>query len=520
MSHKAHDHVHRLVRSMSRAEKRYYKVHTGRGMAGRHCIQHKLFDAIAAMAHYDEEALVQRFAEEAFTNRFAITKRRLYESVLRSLDAFHAETSIDARLGRSLHHVEILHQRALYDDAAKVLAGVARSARQHDRQAILCAVLEWERRLLEGNNYASAEPGMLEDLAENGRTLRDELEELDKLWHLKSGVLLALYTRGQARDTAGCEEVRQLLDHPLLSDRTKLRTAKARYLYHHIHSAASFALGDLSVCYKHLHANRDLLATEMDRFVDEPSAVLGVLSNLTYVCIRTGRYDEAQSVLREFRSIPMTWGMPETEDLELKLFSTSTSLELSMHCQVGSFSKALDLLPGVERRLAAQEDRIGPVRKAGFLYQIAYIYFGAGQVDQSLKWVHRLLNEVHIDESTEIVCFGRILHILGLWESGKHDQIPYTLRNTERFLHTRHRTHRFELLFLKMMRALLKAGPGMARTTVLQQFLEELRPIEADPMEQVVFDHLDPIAWAESKLGANYFADAVQERALRAKRAA
>ena len=87
MANKAHDHLHRLIRSMTKAEKRYFKVHSGRHLSDGERRYHRLFDAIAAAEEYDEAAIIQRFSQEAFTHRFAITKRRLYETVLDSLEA-------------------------------------------------------------------------------------------------------------------------------------------------------------------------------------------------------------------------------------------------------------------------------------------------------------------------------------------------------------------------------------------------------------------------------------------------
>src|SRR5688572_27726871 len=173
MSNKAHDHVHRLVRSMTRAEKRYFKLFTSRHMLGGQSNHQLLFDAIAAMPEYDEAALLSRFEHEAFTHRFAITKRRLYEAILRSLDAFHAESSIDARLHRMLHQMELLHQRALYDDAAKILQSVRKLARHHERHAILQQALHWERKLIERANYAHADMTELDRISHESNELAE-----------------------------------------------------------------------------------------------------------------------------------------------------------------------------------------------------------------------------------------------------------------------------------------------------------------------------------------------------------
>src|SRR5690606_38062589 len=115
-----------------------------------------------------------------------------------------------------LHQVELLHGRALYADAAKLLTSVRRLARRHDRHAALGAVLLWERRLLEVGNYGGAGATDLERIARESLALREEQAELDELWDLKSRVFLGLYRQGQARDEAGMEEVRALLGHPLL----------------------------------------------------------------------------------------------------------------------------------------------------------------------------------------------------------------------------------------------------------------------------------------------------------------
>ncbi len=520
MSNKAHDHVHRLVHSMSRAEKRYFKLFTSRHMLGGQSIHQLLFDAIGAMDEYDEAALLERFKNEAFTHRFAITKRRLYEAILRSLDAFHAESSVDARLHRMLHQMELLHQRALYDDAAKILQSVRKLAKQHERHAIMVQALQWERKLIERANYAHANGAELDRIRDESHELLEDQRQLDQLWDVKSRVLVGLYRQGKARDEQGLAELHTLLDLPIMRHPEQLRSARARFLFHHLHGAAAFTTGELAKCLDHLGSAYAVLLSERDRFSDEPCLVLSVLSNLIYVNVRMGMYDQAFELLNDFRTLPSLWNMPENEDLDLKLFCTSTSLELTIHCQMGAFNKALELVGSVERGLAQHEDRLGAVRKAGFYYQLAYVHFGAGQHDKALRWTHRLLNDVRIDESAEIVCFGRLLNLLAHLENGRNEMLPYALRSTERYLETRGRAHRFEPIFLEMVHGIMKARSAKATLQTYQTFMDQLLPLEGDPMEQVVFDHLDPIAWAESKLTGRAFDELVKERAMRISKAA
>ena len=41
--------------------------------------------------------------------------------MLRSLDAFHSESSVDVQLRSQLHYAEILYKKSLYDECSKML---------------------------------------------------------------------------------------------------------------------------------------------------------------------------------------------------------------------------------------------------------------------------------------------------------------------------------------------------------------------------------------------------------------
>jgi tetratricopeptide (TPR) repeat protein len=520
MPQRGSDHLHRLIRSLSPAEKRYFKLRTAQHMIGGHSNMQVLFDAIVGMEHYDEEALLQRFRNEPFTKRFPVTKRRLYEAVLRSLEGFHADASVDARLHRTLNQVEILYKRALYDDAGKLLQGVRRAARQHDRQAVLLAVQRWERKLMEVANYAGKGAADLDDLMQESTELLAEQEQLDRLWDLKSRVLIDLYRRGQARDEKTRNELAEWSAHPLLQGTARPRTARARFLFHHIHGALHFAMGGLPTCREHLEAAVAVLEENKERFADEPNLILSTLSNLIWVQVRGGRYEEAFATLNRFRNIPATWEMPDDEDLELKLFATTMSLELTIHAQMGAFDKALELAPMVERGLDRHGERLGPVRRAVLYYQLAYAYFGAGRPDKAIRWTDRLINDLRIDDGAEIVCFARILNMMALIDTGDLMRLPHVLRSTERFMGSRGRAYRFEPLFLELVRALLRAKDVRAAKEVCTHFEAGVRGLENDPYEQAVLDHLDPLAWAGARLTGRTYAELVRERVQRTARAA
>src|SRR5687768_16320896 len=100
MSRTASDQLHKLNWSLSPAEIRYFKIFSSRHYPAKETNYVKLFDAIASQKEYDEEKILGQFKKEKFIKLFSISKARLYESILRSLDIFHSGSSVDAGLKR------------------------------------------------------------------------------------------------------------------------------------------------------------------------------------------------------------------------------------------------------------------------------------------------------------------------------------------------------------------------------------------------------------------------------------
>ena len=65
MSNKASDQLHKLIKSLSKPEKRYFKVFSSRHIIGDENNYQTLFDAIDKQEEYDEEKLMKKFKDKS-----------------------------------------------------------------------------------------------------------------------------------------------------------------------------------------------------------------------------------------------------------------------------------------------------------------------------------------------------------------------------------------------------------------------------------------------------------------------
>ena len=91
MANKYSSHLYELIKSLSKAEKRYFKVFVTRHTASDSQNNAQiLFDAIDKQKTYNEELLLEQLSKYVFVKKFSIAKARLYDTILKSLDAFYS----------------------------------------------------------------------------------------------------------------------------------------------------------------------------------------------------------------------------------------------------------------------------------------------------------------------------------------------------------------------------------------------------------------------------------------------
>jgi hypothetical protein len=512
MAKKVPDKLFRLIKSLSRSEKRYFKIMASHNAFGENSNYVTLFDAIDAMEEYVEENLAKLFKRASFYKNPSIAKNRLYENILRSLDAFHAKSSVDVELRRMLHCAEILFSKSLYEESFATLIRAKKIAGQYEKHHILLDISKWEKRLMERDSYAGKGLEDVINLLDNDKLLLDKISNYAEFWNIKSRLFLLLNKKGKVRDQEELKNFKKIIDNTLLKSEKRALSYETKYLYNHIYSAYFFGIGDYQNSYLHIKKHLALIESKKEIFNEEPNKYFAVLSNMIYLCTQLRKFPEVAFYLSRLKSIPQLMERGMTEDMEIKLFSSAYSAELSLYIQTGEFEKALQIIPTIEEGM--KKFTINKVRASFFNFNIAIVYFATGNFSASLKWINKLINDNAIDANNDIHCFSRIFNLIIHLEMGNNEVLPYTLKSTFRYLDKRKRIYRFETVFLNFINQFLKANSGQQVKNTYQSLKEELQILTKDPFEKVVFEYFDFKVWSESKINSQPFAEIIREKII------
>jgi hypothetical protein len=512
MSTKVKESLFELIQSLSKSEKRYFKLLSSRHTIGDENNYVRLFDYIDKQEAYNEDALFKEFKGEAFLHRFSITKKRLYDHILSALDAFHSSSSIDAQLFKMLHSADILYTKSLYDQCGRILRSAEKLAEKHEKFALLAEVRKKQKKLFENNGYFDSTIEELKEIQKKDQQISNEIVLYNALWQLKSELFYILSRKGKARsedESAAYTAIYEKLPQDLNVVEMPFETA---YLYNHIRSAYWFAIGDLEKSYVYLRLN--LQTFEGREGVIEPNLnnYFSLLTNAIFVSETLGYHHDSTEYLKTLKSIPLRFEVAGNEDMQIKLFASTFSIELSLLTHRGDYSEADAIVPLIERGLMGFGDKISPVRKAFIQFKIATIQLGLGNYSGALKWINLILNDSDLDDSEDILSCTQILDLLVHLEM-KHGQLlPYALKNTQRFLKTRNRLYTFERVFLQFVSKRIKCSNDIDAEVLWEELYTDLSAIKEDSFEGLALEYFDFISWAESKFKKKSFTDILKEK--------
>ena len=139
---KPKDGVFRLIKGMTPAEKRYFKVHFGT----RKSVLTDLFDYLNAQNSYDEDRLKEVFSDGVSRN-YKVYKSQLWKLLLKSLTAFHSKRQVISKIRTGLEEIDLLTDKGLYDLALEQLEKVKRLCLKYEQFTYLIEISRKEYAL-------------------------------------------------------------------------------------------------------------------------------------------------------------------------------------------------------------------------------------------------------------------------------------------------------------------------------------------------------------------------------------
>ena len=490
------DNLFLLIKSLTKSEKRQFKLYVGRLEVNTDSKFLNLFNLLDKSSVYNEAAILKSGVVKK--QQLANVKAHLYKQILISLKLNPSHQNIRSQIREQLDFASILYHKGLYKQSLKILDKAKELAISNEEKNLAFEIVELEK-IIEAQYITRSISTRADELAMQARDLSAQNVIASKLSNLSLQLYSTILKTGYVKNEEESQKVTDYFEKRLPKINIKKIGFREKLWLYKAHLWYSFLMQDFLNCYKYA-------SKWVDLFKENPHMI-----NLNPVFYLKGNNYLLESIfflrnkpkfvnkLHEFKATVNNPKFVKDENVSTLVFLYTNFHSINQHFIDGSFEEGLESIPQIEKELLIFKDRIDPHHKMIFYYKFASLHFGAGNNKACITYLEKIISNKSLSMREDLLCFSRVLNLVAHYEAGLDYHLESLLRSTYKFLIKMNDMHEVQKEMIKFIRGLQDIYPQDLKKEFIKLH-ETLITFEDHPYERRAFLYLDIISWLESKI--------------------
>jgi len=491
------DPLFQLIKSISKSEKRNFKLYANRISSDKEIKFLQLFDVLDKMEEYNETVILKK-AKEIKQSQLPNLKAHLYKQLLTSLRLTHVNHDISISIREQIDHAKILYNKGLYQQSLRILDKTKILARKHKKNILIFEVIQFEK-LIESQYITKSIENRAEEITREASEISKTMDGVVFFSNM-SIRLYGLYLKvGYVRNEKDLLMVKEFFNtniHPY--DIQKLSFFEKLYLYQS-YVWYYLIIQDFLMCYKYAQKWVDLFQLNPEMISIHTDLYLKGLNNVLVALFYTNHLSTFKKNLSLLRKLQKEDQFKHNSNLNILLHMFLYMHRINRHFMEGTFDKGIHLIPKIESFISKNKFGMDNHRVLVFYYKIACLYFGNEQYKEAIKYLNRITNMKDTSLRGDIHCFSRILNLISHYELENTELLEYQIRSTYRFLAKMDDLQEIQKYILQFLRKLSSISPDQLKDELKKSRID-LQKWVNDPFEKRAFLYLDLISWLDSKI--------------------
>lgn len=508
MTKEQKDNLFVLVKSLSKSEKRQFKLYVGRLGVNDDSKFLMLFNTLEKLSAYDEAAILKKGIVKK--QQLSNLKAHLYKQILISLRLNPSHQNIRIQIREQLDFATILYHKGLYKQSLKILDKVKTLAINNEEKNIAYEIVELEK-IIESQYITRSLNNRADELTVQAKALSLQNVLASKLSNLSLQLYGLFLKTGYIKNDAEHKRITKYFNDRLpkynintLGFREKLWLYKA-YLWY------SFLTLDFLACYKYASKWVNLFYENKDMIKLNPVFFLRGNHYLLEALFYLRHYKKFKDTLTKLEVITKEKWFPLDDNNESLAFLYIYNNKFNLHFIEGSFTEGLPLIDEVLEQLKKYRNRIDEHHIMVFYYKIASMYFGAGENKKCIQFLDKIISNKSLQMREDLLCFSRILNLVAHYEAGLDYNLDVLIKSTYKFLIKMEDLYEVQKEFIKFLRGLGDIYPQDVKAEFIKLH-KKLKQFEDDPYQSRAFLYLDIISWLESKIENKPVGDIIKSK--------
>jgi TPR repeat protein len=498
-----------LIKSLSKSEKRHFKIFANRTGNSEDLKFIKLFEAMDFQKTYDDVALLQKVSSIKKV-QFSNQKANLYKHILASLRQYHTGHNLDMQLRENLDYAKVLYDKGFYKQALKLLEKSKVQANSNRFHTIGLEILEFEK-LIESQYITRSIATKAEELTKEIDASTSVIASAHQLSNLALNLYGLYLKKGYVRNEEDFNEIKTFFLNRMPNVVVDKLSFYEELYYHQSYVWYNYIIQDFANCYRHSLYWTDLFRKDKLMLKKHPEQYIKGLHNLLSSLFHLQHYSKFCAVMEELEALSKNIEFTSNLNTEILIFKFLYTAKINKLFMEGRFDLGIAIVPELLDKLAHYKGKIDAERVLMFYYKIASLYFGNRDYRKAIYYLNQIIDFKDVTLREDIHCFARILNLIAHYEEGEDNRLEYQIKSTYHFLGRMNDQRAVQKEIFNFIRKVDRMTPDSVkdefkalhgRLTVLKKDIYEKRP----------FLYLDILTWLESKFENRTTLEIAQEK--------
>lgn len=504
------DQLFKLVKSLTKAEKRNLRLYAKRIQDNDDLKFLQLFDLIDKMDHLDEGVIFKKI-KGLDKSQFSNLKRHLYKQILTSLRLIHINRKIHIEIREHIDFAQILYGKGLYLQSLKILGRAKKLAYKVSNEILILEIIEFEK-VIESRHITRTGPKKNLELTDEAtkiiKTVSNEILLSNIRMNLHSFYIEGGHVKSQSehnRISSFLEENLPKLDQDSLSYREQVFLYQSLVWYHYI-------LLEFESCYVYALKWKDSMYADYIMVDRDPDSYMRAYHYLLTATFNTYDYESFIHHLDELENFRKSKYSKFNSTSQIISFLYVHLARMNRHFMEGTFDEGVKTIPRTLRRIKRYKEKLDFHRILVFYYKIAWMHLGNKNPNKTLDYLNKIIHADSVENlRSDIQAYSRIMFLMAHYDAENYEIMDYLVKNAKQAIRKIQQKDELVDVSLEFFRKITKLPLG-DRRSVLKTFKNDLEAIKQKPYEKRAFIYLDITSWVESKLRGIDLQQVVQEK--------
>ena len=508
MSKQSSDHLFDLIKSLTKSEKRYFRLLSQQQNESKAKYM-QLFDFFEQQANYSADLEGITFIK---SSQISNMKAHLMQKILQALRQFESAKNSEIHIREMIDYVQILYNRGLFRQAFDILKKAYKKVAKTGNLELKLELLKWEKNLLNqsvGSQYSQNVQRVISEVED----ANSKINLINQFTNL-AVKLNAIYVKtGYIRNDEHLKEVQNLFYDGLPQHVEEELSIHEKLSLYRLYVNYYYFLEEMDLGYKYALKWLQLYDQHPDLKNSQLNDYLSAVNQVMIAEYKLFYYQNFLKSRHRLHNLNEQMQNSVNENIRNRLIKYVYVHEFNRIFMLGKFNLGVKLLKRLNPELEAFIQRSDEHSRMILFYKIACLYFGDSQYHKALEWLNRVQQDEKTDLREDIHSFARILSLIAHYELGNMEVIDYYIRSTYRFLLKKGELHLFQKYIMRFLRKLAGEFREEELIPEFKKLLNNLEPLQDIRYEKRSFIYFDIIAWLESKIMGKSVQERIQERA-------